>query len=142
MTQLTEHFSLEELTATSVRGVDNTPGPQELINLGHTARGMELVRALLEDKAISINSGYRSPAVNKAVGSKAKKSQHMEGRAVDFICPKFGTPKQIVAAIKASTIEYDQLILEFDSWVHISFVEENSRKEVLVIDNSGTRYYV
>lgn len=141
MTQLTEHFSLEELTATSVRGVDNTPGPQELLNLGYTARGMELVRTLL-NQAISINSGYRSPAVNKAVGSKAKKSQHMEGRAVDFICPKFGTPREIVEAIKASDIKYDQLILEFDSWVHISFVEENSRKEVLVIDNSGTRYYV
>ncbi len=128
------------MTITSVRGVDNTPGAEELANLAETAQAMEEVRELL-GHPIHINSAYRSPAVNKAVGSKSKKSQHIEGRAVDFICPKFGTPRQIVEAIKESGIQYCQLILEYESWVHISFDKSNNRNQVLVIDSTGTRIF-
>lgn len=136
MTQLTEHFSLDELTVTQQRGLDNTPDNEALANLVKTAHGMEEVRKLL-GTPILISSGYRSPEVNKAVGG-SKNSQHTQGQAVDFIAPKFGTPAQIVSAIRQSDIAYDQVILEFNRWVHISF-RDQPRKMALVIDSSGTR---
>lgn len=141
---LSPHFTYEEMTDSQVaarNGLDNTPSPAVLENLKFTCQNLEYVKALLNDLPILISSGYRSPAVNKAAGSVAKHSQHMEGQAADFKCPKFGTPRQIVEKIKASNIQYDQLILEFDSWVHISFVKTGSRKQVLVIDSNGTRNF-
>jgi len=116
--KLSEHFSLEELTITSVRA-DNTP-PQDLIAaLTDTAHRMEDIRNLLDGKPIHINSGYRSKHVNEIVGG-AVNSAHMTGHAVDFICPAFGTPLQVCLAISHSGIEFDQLIEE-GQWVHISF---------------------
>jgi hypothetical protein len=141
--QLSEHFTLDEFTfsqTASRYNIDNTPGSKELENLQYTALQMESVRDILKHP-ISISSAYRSLAVNRAVGSTAKRSQHLDGCAVDFTCAKFGTPRDIVKKIMCSNIKYDQLILEFDRWVHISFVKEANRKEVLVIDNSGTRYF-
>lgn len=141
--QLSEHFSLAELTISAKAKeltLDNIPKGIQLENLKYTANKMEEIRNLL-GHPIKVTSGYRSPAVNKAIGSKAKHSQHMEGQAVDFTCRGFGTPDDIVRAIKSSDIEYDQIIKEFDSWVHISFVKTNSRKQALVIDNSGTRFF-
>lgn len=138
--QLSPNFSYEEMTATSIRGIDNNPSGTELANLKVTASKMEEVRALL-GYPINVNSGYRSPGVNKAVGSTAKNSEHMQGKAVDFICPKYGNPRQIVEKIKSSNISFNQLILEFDSWVHISFSPGTDKKQVLIIDNKGTRNY-
>lgn len=141
--KLSKYFTLEEMTlsqAASRNNLDNTPGPIELDNLTYTCQQLDVVRELLANP-ILVSSGYRSPAVNRAVGSTAKKSQHMDGCAVDFTCPKFGTPRKIVEAIKASEIKYDQLILEYDRWVHISFVKGTNRRQALVIDNSGTRNF-
>lgn len=140
---LTSNFTLEEFTFSQEakrKGLDNTPEKGIFSKLIHTAEQMELVRKVLNDNPININSVYRSPAVNAAVGG-SKNSQHMSGEAVDFTCPKFGTPEQIVKAIKNSSIDYDQLILEFGSWVHISFSSKN-RRQTLVIDRSGTRNFV
>ena len=74
------------------------------------------------------------------IGSKPS-SQHTKGEAVDFTSKTFGTPKQIIQCILDKGIEFDQLILEYDSWVHISFVDYNSRRQALVIDNTGTRAF-
>lgn len=141
--KLSKYFTLDEMTlsqAASRNNLINAPGPVELDNLTYTCQQLDGVRELL-GKPILVSSGYRSPAVNRAVGSTAKKSQHMDGCAVDFSSPQFGTPRQIVEAVKASTIQYDQLILEYDRWVHISFVKTASRRQTLVIDNSGTRNF-
>ena len=141
---LSDNFTLEELTASQTArrlGLDNTPPPEVIENLTYTANKLEKVRELLGNNAIHISSGYRSPAVNKAVGSKSKKSQHLSGEAVDFTCPKFGTPRQIVEAIKNSNITYDQVIYEFDEWVHISFTQSDNRKQALTIDSEGTRLF-
>lgn len=140
--QLTKHFSLEELTvsqAAARTGISNQPSPEVLDNLTYTATQMELVRDLL-GTPINVNSAYRSPEVNKLVKG-AKNSQHVEGKAVDFISPSFGTPRQIVEKIKGSNIVYDQLIHEFNSWVHISFTKQGSRRQTLTIDSNGTRTF-
>lgn len=138
MTQLSEHFSLKELTVTS-KNIDNTPTAEILESLKYTAKQMELVRALLA-KPIKVTSAYRSPAVNKAVGG-ATSSQHLLGQAVDFTCTSFGTPRDIVLAILASGTVFDQLICEYNSWVHISFKETNNRKQALVIDARGAKEF-
>ena len=138
MTQLTQHFSLDELTITQQRGLDNTPPAEVTANLMRLAAGLEKVREYL-GAPIIISSGYRSPEVNAAVGGQ-KNSQHLTGNAADFIAPKFGTPAMIVTALTQSRIEYDQLILEFNRWVHISFADK-PRKMALVIDRAGTRAF-
>jgi hypothetical protein len=135
---LSEHFTLEEFTFTIHRNIDNVPTVALLGELMKTAMALEGVRMLLQ-APISVNSAYRSPELNKAVGGSPK-SQHMKGQAVDFTAKAFGTPDQIVNAIKNSTLQYDQLVREFDKWVHISF-SDKPRKQVLIIDKNGTRNY-
>lgn len=119
MSSLSTHFTSEEFTTTQQRGLDNTPNPEQLSNLTHTAWQMEIVRHLLGDVALHINSGFRSQAVNSVIGG-SKTSDHMLGHAVDFICPSFGTPIDIAKKIAASGLKFDQLIYEH-TWVHISF---------------------
>lgn len=137
---ISPHFTLDELlfSQTAERmGLDNTPGPDELAALKRTAMGLEAVRVRLGGAPIVITSGYRSPTVNAAVrGSRT--SQHTRGEAADFIAPRFGNPRAIVDALADSDVPYDQLILEFDRWVHISFSHQ-PRHHALVIDRSGTQ---
>jgi hypothetical protein len=106
------------------------------------AEFLEVVRSVLDDRNILINSAFRSKAVNDAVGSKDS-SQHRTGCAADIRVPGM-TPDQVVASIIASDIEYDQIIKEFDRWTHISIPLEKvkPRKTALIIDKTGTRAYV
>jgi len=132
--KISQFFTLEELTVTQVRGVDNTPPPAIVKALTQTASSMDAVRKML-GKPIIVTSGYRSPAVNSKVGG-APKSAHMSGYAVDFICPQYGTTRQIVLALIASKIKFDQVIEE-GNWVHISF-DPKLRREALAA-NFGPR---
>lgn len=121
--QLSPHFSLAELTFSQEaarHGIDNMPDEVIKARLKLTADHMEGVRTLLKNGPILINSGYRSPALNARIPGSSPTSGHMMGYAVDFICPKFGAPLTICRAIRASNIEFDQIIWEY-SWVHISF---------------------
>lgn len=118
-TMLSKYFSYEELTTTQIRGVDNTPDAEHLENLKHTAWQLDIVRHILKDNPIHINSGYRSPEVNARIGG-SKTSAHSLGHAADLICPQFGDPKAICEAIRDSGLRFDQLIYE-GTWVHISF---------------------
>jgi len=138
--KLSNYFTLEEFifSKTASRyGIDNSPGRGMIGTLISTAEKMDKVRELL-GQPIIVNSAYRSPELNKKIGSISS-SQHVKGQAVDFISPRFGTPREIVEAIIKSSIEFDQLILEFNSWIHISFVDSGNRKQVLIIDDQGTR---
>lgn len=134
MTQLSPHFSLEELIATSHRELDNVPPAPIAQVLADTALHMEAVRSLLGDGSIHVNSGYRSAAVNAAVGGVAD-SAHLTGHACDFICPSFGEPIDICRHLVASKIEFDQVIEE-GTWVHISF-DPRMRREVLTKNPAG-----
>lgn len=138
--KFTEHFTLEELTFTSHREFDNTPNVLQINNLQRLAEFMEQVRELL-GKPILVDSAYRSPEVNHAVGSTSV-SQHLRGCACDFRVPGM-TPAQVVEAIHKSDLEYDQLILEL-GWTHISIPNTDDaepRNIALIIDKQGTRFY-
>jgi len=139
---LSEHFTLEELTHTDHRELDNTPNDAERNNLNRLASFLEEVKTVLGGKPIMVNSAFRSKAVNDAVGSKDT-SQHRVGCAADLRVPSM-TPDEVVKAIIASGIGYDQVIREFDRWTHVSVPNEPSgtpRRQALIIDKSGTRPY-
>jgi zinc D-Ala-D-Ala carboxypeptidase len=139
---LTEHFTLEELTHTDHRELDNTPNDAELANLTRLAEFLEEVKTVLGGKPIMVNSAFRSKAVNDAVGSKDT-SQHRVGCAADIRVPGMA-PNEVVKAIIDSGLGYDQVIREFDRWTHISIPNEAvraPRKQALIIDKQGTRVY-
>jgi uncharacterized protein YcbK (DUF882 family) len=143
--KLSENFSLEELTnsETAARNNwDNTPNATELANLVRLAAFLEEVKTVLGGKPVMINSAFRSKIVNDAVGSKDT-SQHRIGCAADIRVPSM-TPDEVVKAVIASGIGYDQIIREFDRWTHISVPNTaggNPRRQSLIIDRSGTRPY-
>ena len=139
---MTPHFTLAELTHTDHRTLDNTPTPGEVANLTRLAALLERVKVALDGKPVLVNSAFRSAAVNAAVGSKDT-SQHRLGCAADIRVPGM-TPRQVVEACIAAKIPFDQIILEFDAWTHISIpnsadaIPRNSR---LIIDKTGVRSF-
>ena len=142
MSQLSEHFTLAELTHTDHREFDNTPNEQELANLYRLAEFLELVKTALGGKPIIVNSAFRSKQVNDAVGSKDT-SQHRLGCAADIRVPGLN-PDQVVREILAANLGVDQVIREFDRWTHVSIPStENAppRLQALIIDKAGTRLF-
>jgi zinc D-Ala-D-Ala carboxypeptidase len=143
---LTEHFTLEELTDSQTaarKGIPNVPRPAspEHNNLLRLAETLEKVRVILDDRPMLISSGYRAAKVNKAVGG-SKHSAHMHGLAVDFSCPGFGTPLAICEALEPHMAELgiDQLIHEFNTWVHLGLRDGEPRHQALTIDGKGARH--
>lgn len=143
---ITPHFTYDELTTSEVaerNGWDNTPGATEMANLRRLADFLEQIKALLGGKPIMINSAFRSKRVNDAVGSKDT-SQHRLGCAADIRVPGM-TPDEVVKAIVASSLPFDQVIREFDRWTHVSVPntpDTAARRQALIIDRAGTRPYV
>lgn len=140
---LTQHFTLEELIHSDYairHGISNYPSPAMITNLKTLAEYLELVRDLLKSPII-ISSGYRGMELNRKIGGSTR-SAHMSGLAADFIAPRFGTPKEIVSAIKDSDIRYDQLIYE-GTWVHFS-VDDRMRRETLTatFKNGKAKYSI
>jgi hypothetical protein len=139
---LSPHFTLDELTHTDHRELDNTPTQDEISNLQRLANFLEEVKTVLGGKPIMVNSAFRSKQVNDAVGSKDT-SQHRIGCAADIRVPTM-PPDEVVRAVIASGIGYDQIIREFDRWTHISVPNQASgtpRKQALIIDKQGTRVF-
>jgi len=155
MTNLTPHFTLEELTHTDHRELDNTPTTSErciidgkevfvnaVANLPRLADFLEQLKVVLGGKPIMINSGFRSEAVNNSVGS-SNKSDHRRGCAADIRVPGM-TPDEVTRAIIASELPYQQVIREFDRWTHVAITTSESdvpKKSKLIIDKLGTRAY-
>lgn len=138
-----KEFSLEEMTHsdTAARlGINNVPKGVTLACLHEVAENMVHVRKLLGDKPIHVNSGYRSPELNKHIPGSSNTSAHTLGWACDFTCKDFGTPLQVAKAIARDKLmeDVDQLIHEYDSWVHISWDPRN-RRQMLTIDKNGTQ---
>lgn len=133
--KLSPHFSLAEFTRSATadaRGITNTPTAAHLTNLKTLAANLEIVRGLLGNSPILITSAYRSPALNRAVGGSTT-SDHANGLAVDFHCPKFGTDFEVAKALVSSGLKFDQIIYEQESggsWVHLGF-GGRMRREIL-----------
>jgi len=145
MIMASPNFSMDELTHSDTaarHGIDNTPNENEKDNLYKLAMELENVRKLLNNNPIYVSSGYRCLALNKLLGSK-KTSSHIKGLAADFTCRQYGTPNEIVFALINSDIPYDQVILEFNRWVHLSFCEDEKtpRRQALVINKEGAMIY-
>jgi hypothetical protein len=139
---ITPHFTLDELTFTDHREFDNEPDYDETENLLRLAKLLEQVKSVLGGVPIMVNSAFRCKEVNDAVGSKDT-SQHRLGCAADIRVPGM-TPDEVVKAIIAAGLPFDQLIREFDRWTHISVSNVESAKprgQVLIIDKKGTRLY-
>ena len=139
---LSPSFTLDELTHTDHREFDNTPNDAEMANLVRLAEFLEQVKEVIGGKPIIVNSAFRCAEVNKAVGS-SDKSQHRRGCAADIRVPGM-TPDEVVSAIMASGLPYDQVMREFDRWTHVSIPNEEGhdpRNMALIIDKAGTRAY-
>jgi zinc D-Ala-D-Ala carboxypeptidase len=135
--RLSPHFYLAELARTDT-GLDNTPPEYILDRLFFLAYNMERVREVLRNKPINITSGWRSDAVNEAVGG-VKNSDHRNAYVCDFKCPAFGSPYEICKEILLSRMKFDQLIQERGKWVHISFAPV-MRRQVLTLPKIGNKY--
>ncbi|PVZ44033.1 D-Ala-D-Ala carboxypeptidase family metallohydrolase [Pseudomonas sp. CC120222-01a] len=136
---ITPHFALEEMITSQVaarEGLDNTPTPEILSNLRLLCQVLEQVRVLF-GRPLIVSSGYRSARVNARVGG-ARDSQHLKGLAADFTVIGIDN-REVVRQVSKSDLAFDQLILEFDSWVHLSVSAAAPRREVLTI-RKGTGY--
>ena len=149
MVTLSKNFTLTEFTKsqTALRlGIDNTPSDEHL----------DAAKLLFENVVqpvrdhfgpTVINSGYRGPALNEAIGGAAT-SQHCRGEAVDIECP--GVPNHEVAEWIQNNLDFDQLILEFytqgipdSGWVHVSYIPEGNRKQSLTaVKQDGKTVYL
>jgi len=143
---LSEHFTLAEFVASDTanrKGIDNTPPATVIESLKKVAELLESVRALLGNHPIKISSGFRCSKLNAEVGSKPS-SKHVQGLAVDFRCDDYGPLIDIVKTIQASSLNFDQCILEFydpanphNGWVHLGLGRDN-RRQILSINQHGT----
>lgn len=138
---ITPHFRLSEMCVTST-GILNIPTPLEIDNIQRTAETLEKIRSLLLDKPITVTSAFRAEAVNRAVGG-VPNSAHRLGLAADFVCPDYGTPRQIAELLQLSMreLQLDQLIYEDkggSQWVHIGLSAGVPRQMALTITDAGT----
>lgn len=127
--KLTEHFTLSEMIFSrnaAIAGIDNTPNEQEQANLKRVAEKLEEVRAVCDNKPTSVSSGFRNERVNKLAGGRPN-SQHRLGCAADYNVFGF-SPKQVIRRILDKGIIFDQLILEYGTWVHISVPNDINMK--------------
>ena len=146
---LTENFSLNELTKSQTaerKGIDNTPSTEHQENL---KRLCETLLQPIRDhfgQVVSVSSGYRSPELCTAIGSKIT-SQHARGEAADFEI--FGVSNKELADWIDENLDYDQLILEYwnksdpnSGWIHCSFTLNGNRKQYLRAykENGSTKY--
>jgi hypothetical protein len=140
---LSENFTLDELTHTDHREFDNVPNESEMANLKRLAAFLETVKSAIGGKPIIVNSAFRSKQVNDAVGS-SDRSQHRLGCAADIRVPQM-KPDEVVKAIIAAGLPFDQVIREFDRWTHVSIpntADAKPRGQKLIIDKTGTRPFV
>lgn len=137
--KLSDNFSLIEFTKSQTaerKGIENTPNEIQKIAMESLCENiLERVRSSF-GKPVMINSGYRSPALCEAIGSKST-SQHCKGEAADIEI--YGVSNYDLAKYIENNLNFDQLILECwdgiepnSGWVHVSYVNDTSnRKDVL-----------
>ena len=147
--KLTANFSLNELTKSQTaerKGIDNTPSTEHQENLKKLCENVLQPMRDHFEQVVSVSSGYRSPELCTAIGSKIT-SQHARGEAADFEI--FGLSNKELADWIHYNTNYDQLILEYwkesdpnSGWVHCSYSESNNRRQYLRAykENGKTKY--
>lgn len=124
------NFKISELIYSDkaiANNINNMPNAEQLDNmLNLIVYCLQPIRDYIK-RPMVISSGYRCKKLNELVGGKSN-SQHLSGQAVDFTIKKL-SPKEIINLITINGVEYDQLINEYDKWVHISFVKGKNRKQ-------------
>ena len=146
--KLSPNFSLAEFTKSQTaerKGLDNIPSEDHLV-AAQSLFLMVVQKVRDHFGPTVINSGYRGPELNEAVGGSSK-SQHCKGEAVDIEVP--GVPNATVAEWIRDNLEFDQLILEFytpgipdSGWVHVSYKHDENRKSVLTASRvDGKTHY-
>jgi len=138
---ISPHFTLKEMCVTST-GLANIPNSDEVENIHQTADVLEKIRSMLSDRPMTVTSAFRSEAVNSAVGGVSN-SAHRLGLAADFVCPTFGTPKEIAQKLapRMDELGLDQLIYENKGgaqWVHVGLSDSKPRHMALTITDAGT----
>ena len=143
--KLSDNFSLIEFTKSQTaerKGIENTPNEIHTIAMEALCHNiLERVRSAFA-KPVMINSGYRSPALCEAIGSKST-SQHCNGEAADIEI--YGVSNYDLAKYIENNLNFDQLILECwdgvepnSGWVHVSYVDDTTnRKDVLTYTRAG-----
>lgn len=138
MAKIGRNFTLEELLvseAAARHGIDMTPPPEVLKCLkALVANILDPMRDAIA-RPITISSGYRPPALNRIIGG-ANSSQHTLGQAADLNVQGM-TPRQVAKWVKSSGLPFDQLIMEFDRWVHVSFGPRNRRQVLTARKNAA-----
>ena len=147
--QITANFYMSELTHSNTavnRGINNIPSALHKKNLIEATKNLFQPTRDLLGAAMLISSGYRSPALNRAVGGSST-SAHSYGLAIDFTCPSFGNTRKIASYLlsefKKRGIKFDQLILEFpdsgSSWIHLGYKSPSGsqRNQVLTAVKQG-----
>lgn len=133
--ELTQHFTLEEMCRSGAalrRGIDNVPNAGEIDNLRRLCETiLEPIRALL-NVPMHVNSGFRCPVVNAAVGGKGN-SAHLDGRACDFV-PIGMSLDHAMGLIRASGLPFDQLILEYGAWIHVAIARTGVDPRQMVLE--------
>jgi hypothetical protein len=133
--KLSENFTLEELTVTSV-DADNTPNPEHIANLQRLVDNVLQPLRKMYGKPIKINSGYRSKEVNNAIKGSSTTSSHCNGEAADLDCED----NALLFSIIRETLTFDQVINEQNfSWIHVSYRQGNNRNQALEMKNG--KYY-
>lgn len=130
-----KYFTIKELcrSVTAEReGIDNTPGDVVKVHLTLlTERVLDPLREAY-GKPIKVNSGYRCPKLNKAVGGSAT-SQHMTGQAADITGGSKAENKKLFDLVRSLKLPFDQLIWENGGvWVHVSYSPRNRRQVLLI----------
>ncbi len=133
---LSPHFTLEEMTLSQIAvrsGIANTPSKRQINSLIRLCENiLEPLRKRL-GKPVYISSGFRNPTVNSLIGGSAT-SQHMRGEAADITVEGM-TPQELFEFIRATDLPYDQLIQEFDRWVHVSYGSRKRGQELYARKN-------
>lgn len=143
---MTPTYTLADLTRSQVatrRGIDNTPPPEAAASLERLR--LQVLEPLAEEcrrrglPVPQVTSGYRAPAVNAAVGGSPT-SQHVRGEAADLVLP--GHPAEtLYQLLRTVGLPFDQLIQEFDSWVHVSWAARRRQSCLRAVRvGSTTRY--
>jgi hypothetical protein len=130
--KISDHFWWRDVvfSETAARhGLNNAPPDELLPNIRRMGTALESIRYILGGRPIFVSSWYRCPRLNKLIGGSSN-SKHMEGLAVDFVCPAFGSPLDVAMELEQSNLDYDQLIHEYGRWIHVG-LNSGSRRESL-----------